>query len=196
MLSAPTKHFSKHDRLLTLDIGCGDGWKSSIFNKLASDMLGLDISLEKLGVARERAIQAVLADALHLPFRDNCLEAILCFHVIEHLRKSGQALKEIRRTLKNGGLLLLTTPNSRRITNKIGLLFHGGKTQSKYPLNPDHYFEYDERSLRNIVQSFQKVQLIPLFVGFKLPSSNLKIEIRFPTFWRKYCDQWILVAIN
>jgi len=55
------------------------------------------MSLEKLGEARKRGIEVTLADAVHLPFRDNCFEAILCFHVIEHLKKSAQALKEIRR---------------------------------------------------------------------------------------------------
>ena len=188
--------FSKHNKLLTLDIGCGEGRKSSIFTQLASDIVGLDISLEELGEARKRGIKVMLADALHLPFRDNCFEAVLCFHVIEHLRKSAQALKEIRRILKNSGLLLLTTPNSRRITNKIGLLFCGGKPGSKYPLNPDHCFEYDERSLINIIRNFSEAYVIPLFIGINLPSLNVNIEMKFPSFFKRYCDQWILVAVK
>jgi len=186
--------FSKHNKLLTLDIGCGDGRKTSIFRKLASEIIGLDVSLEKLGEARKRGIEVTLADAVHLPFRDNCFEAILCFHVIEHLRKSTKVLKEIRRILKSSGLLLLITPNRRRITNKIGLLFCGGKTGLRYPLNPDHVFEYDEKSLKSVIQSFSESYVIPLFVGLKLPSLSLNIEMKFPSFFKKYCDQWLLLA--
>jgi len=175
--------FSKHNRLLTLDVGCGDGWKSSIFKKIASEVVGLDISVEKLSGARERGVQVVLADALHLPFKDDCFGAVTCFHVIEHLTKSAQALIEIRRVLRIGGILLLTTPNSRRITCKIGSLFLRRKTGSKYPLNPNHYFEYDERSLMNVAQNFQEAYVIPIFIGL-----GLGIEMKFPTFFKKYCD--------
>jgi SAM-dependent methyltransferase len=42
---------------------------------------------------------------------DNSFDTIICFQVIEHIKKDHLLLKEIKRVLKPGGSLFLTTPN-------------------------------------------------------------------------------------
>jgi ubiquinone/menaquinone biosynthesis C-methylase UbiE len=189
--------FSKEHKPLTLDVGCGDRKKTLLFKKLVSDIVGLDISIEKIRKVREREINAVLGDAQFLPFRDNCFDAILSFHSIEHLVKPARALKEIHRTLRFRGFLLLVTPNKMRITNKIILMFMSLmklKSKFRYPFNPDHIFELDKRSLQSIANIFSKIRVDPLFIGLKL--AKLNIQVRFPKFFENYCDQWILLAIK
>jgi SAM-dependent methyltransferase len=52
----------------------------------------------------------IQADAYHLPFGDDTFAVALCAEVIEHTHSPALALREIRRVLKPGGKLLLTTP--------------------------------------------------------------------------------------
>jgi hypothetical protein len=85
-----------------------------------------------------------------------------------------------------------------RATNRVALMFMNLiklGSSSKYPFNPDHVFEFDEKSLQSAVSDiFSKVYINPLFIGLKLASLN--IELRPPKFCTKYCDQWILLAIK
>lgn len=49
-------------------------------------------------------------DIQHLPFEDDCWSYIVCSHVLEHVPNDGQALAELRRVLRPGGLLVLAVP--------------------------------------------------------------------------------------
>ena len=52
----------------------------------------------------------VLADAYSLPFASEAFDLVLCAEVLEHMKAPSLALAEMRRVLKPGGKLLLTTP--------------------------------------------------------------------------------------
>jgi SAM-dependent methyltransferase len=52
----------------------------------------------------------LLADAYRLPFGDEAFDLVLCAEVLEHMHSPALALAEMRRVLKAGGRLLLTTP--------------------------------------------------------------------------------------
>jgi ubiquinone/menaquinone biosynthesis C-methylase UbiE len=186
---------SKEHKPLALDVGCGNGRKTLLFKKVTSDIIGLDTSIEKLRIVRERGINAICADAQSLPFRSSCFDALLSFHNLEHLTKPAQALEEAYRVLKPKGFLLLVTPNRLRATNRIALMFiklMKLSLGSKYPLNPDHIFEFDKETLRSLINKFfSKMYISPLFIGLKL--ANLCIKVKFPEY---FCDQWILLAIK
>jgi SAM-dependent methyltransferase len=49
-------------------------------------------------------------DALALPFRDECVEAVLALEVLEHMPAPQGLLTEASRVLTDGGMLILTTP--------------------------------------------------------------------------------------
>jgi len=51
----------------------------------------------------------VVADAHDLPFEDESFEVILCTEVLEHLHSPHIAISEMRRVLKVGGELILST---------------------------------------------------------------------------------------
>lgn len=52
----------------------------------------------------------MMADVYRLPFGDEAFGVVLCAEVLEHLHTPAAALGEMRRVLKPGGKLLLTTP--------------------------------------------------------------------------------------
>lgn len=100
-----------------LDIGFGGSQLSDLFRDMYC-MYGIDIdknlfnnldkSHYKLGNIEEK-----------IPFKDNLFDCVVMLEVIEHLKKPGVAFKEIKRVLKPGGFLILTTPNAKSILWRI-----------------------------------------------------------------------------
>ena len=55
-----------------------------------------------------------------LPFEDSSVDAVTCFHCLEHWHSSPKRLfREITRILKPGGMLFLATPNAANIRKRI-----------------------------------------------------------------------------
>ena len=94
-----------------LDLGCGDGRLTAELD--AGELTAADVSPVALERARRRLPDARIVelepDAV-LPFDDGSFELVLCAETIEHVRDVQLLLSEIRRVLRPGGTLALTTP--------------------------------------------------------------------------------------
>ena len=97
-----------------LDLGCGSGqtlaWFRGEFPEWRT--VGFDLSREGLHVARMAGEAVCEASALALPFPDHTFDAAITFDVLQHLPLDGgdaTALREARRVLKPGGVLLVRT---------------------------------------------------------------------------------------
>lgn len=116
--------------LRVLDAGCGDGVNLSglrqIFTDLAGEgctltdhagegcaFTGMDYNLLRLERASVRYTDVELTegDLTRLAVPDATYDCILCNHVLEHIADDMAALRELRRVLRLGGLLLLGVPN-------------------------------------------------------------------------------------
>ena len=62
---------------------------------------------------------AVCGDALALPFGERQFDALLAMEIFEHLPEPPLALAEMRRVLCPGGLLVITTPNARYLSEDL-----------------------------------------------------------------------------
>src|SRR5437762_1356405 len=79
--------------------------------------VGADVSKVALDRARTRLPDAelvLLEPDEALPFADNEFDLVTCIETLEHVRDVQLALSEIRRVLRPGGRLALTTPASAR----------------------------------------------------------------------------------
>jgi SAM-dependent methyltransferase len=96
-----------------LDLGCGDGNNLRWLMPYAKRLYGSDYNLLRIVRAQKRSREATLflADLLNYPVFDNSFDVIFFNHVIEHIPRDVVALKEVRRILSPGGLLVLGTPN-------------------------------------------------------------------------------------
>jgi SAM-dependent methyltransferase len=83
-----------------LEVGSGRGYLQDV----VADYTGLDISPS---VARFYHKPFVLGSATALPFEDNAYDSVWSIWVLEHVPNPEQALREMRRVVKNGGLLYL-----------------------------------------------------------------------------------------
>jgi len=92
------KFISEHSsNKLTLDLGCADSPYSSYFR----NRIGLDIKAGK-GVD-------IIGDAHNLSFENEKFDVVLCTEILEHLHSPHIAISEMKRVLKKGGLLILST---------------------------------------------------------------------------------------
>lgn len=110
-----------------LDIGCGDGSAAATAAPLLRPhrLVGVDWSQDALRRANKHltAVRGGLTDP-GLPFASGTADAVLFSEVIEHLVDPDAALDELRRVLRPGGHLLLSTPNLAAWYNR-GLLLAG-----------------------------------------------------------------------
>ncbi len=54
----------------------------------------------------------ILADIHQLPLRDDYFDVVACLEVIEHVSEPRRVVDEIHRVLKDGGTLLISTPDA------------------------------------------------------------------------------------
>jgi|SRR5579871_1472368 len=83
-----------------LDVGSGTGYLQDV----VENYVGLDISPS---AARFYHKPFVVASATEMPFRNDEFDAAWSIWVLEHVPKPEQALREIRRVVKDGGYLFL-----------------------------------------------------------------------------------------
>jgi SAM-dependent methyltransferase len=109
--------------------------------------IGVDLQPEALAEARQAAPRARLlrADGMRLPLPDHALDLAVSFETIEHLPDAAALLVELRRVLRPGGCLVLSTPNRA---------FRG------HTDNPFHVREFTGPELRDLLLScFGQVDL-------------------------------------
>ncbi|MGY0486722.1 class I SAM-dependent methyltransferase [Streptomyces sp. WG-D5] len=110
-----------------LDVGCGDGTAAATTARLLPDrhrLVGVDWSQDALHRAARRLPHVVRGELTGhgLPFASGSADAVLLSEVIEHLVDPDAALDEIRRVLRPGGHLMLSTPNLAAWYNRALLL--------------------------------------------------------------------------
>lgn len=110
-------HFARRlvEGLDVLDVACGEGYGSDIVARSAKSVVGVDIAAEAVLHATKRyggdRLRFVEASAAALPFADAQFDAVVSFETIEHHDKHEEMLSEIRRVLKPGGMLIISSPN-------------------------------------------------------------------------------------
>ena len=96
-----------------LDLGCGHGRYFPLFKEKSVDYFGIDNSEKLIQIAKAAYPEGKfqVAEALNLPFLDSFFDKVYSVAVLHHIPSEEfrvQFLKETKRVLKPGGLLILT----------------------------------------------------------------------------------------
>lgn len=100
-----------------LDIGCGTGRTTTVFDQKGYDVIGVDLTRTLVERARSTFpnIDFLAGDACSLPFDDETFEyALFSYNGIDDIapeEKRYEALREVRRVLKPGGVFSFSTHN-------------------------------------------------------------------------------------
>ncbi len=109
-----------------LDIGCGNGLLASVGVHWA---VGVDIQASKA--------VTVLASAEYLPFTASCFDLVTAGEVLEHLQNPVLALHDWTRVLRQGGTMIVSTPNGNFV---------------KPDVNPEHKRTYSPRDVKRAME--------------------------------------------
>lgn len=110
------KELEVRDSDIILDCGCGDGlFLVALSESSDCNLHGFELDEKEIRLAQQhltgKQIKLVLGDLLQIPYRDSSFNKIYCTEVLEHVVDDRKALKELKRVLKEGGLLIVTVPN-------------------------------------------------------------------------------------
>lgn len=122
-----------------LDAGCGYGEFMDLCPK-NKDVSGIDLNVS----AQDKIKQADLNKKI--PFSKESYDTVTMFHVLEHLTNPQQALKEVKRVLKNKGRIVVVVPSL---------------SLDKFFYDPTHIRPYPRPALHNILSlnGFKKIRI-------------------------------------
>jgi SAM-dependent methyltransferase len=107
-----------------LDLGCGGGRHAFEAAKRGARVVALDAGTDEVMKVRDtlgamfeageisdpRGTGAVQGDALRLPFPDGVFDRVIAAEVLEHIPDDTDAMRELVRVLRPGGLMAVTVP--------------------------------------------------------------------------------------
>ena len=137
-----------------LDVGCGEGAFSAAMAGAGARPIAVDVADEPL--RRLRARFPELTDVRRanagepLPLAGDEVEAVWAGEVIEHVVDVGAFCSELRRVLRPGGPLLLTTPDHRR-RQRIQLALSERRFAEHFSPYADHLRFFTATTLRTVL---------------------------------------------
>lgn len=174
-----------------LDLGCGSGNKSSLFNKMGYTVTGIDKDNQLIAQAEYDCPNATFLQyeiENTLPFEDETFDLVFSSNVFNHFDHT-TILNECKRVLKKGGSLILVENLNNNPITKTNLGYHK-VTRNKYPEKTSNHFTFKElqfikndfdNSLLKTFHLFSPLSYWKIFKGqyntlYKLDKRLLKID--------------------
>jgi SAM-dependent methyltransferase len=151
-----------------LDVGCGEGRFTAALADAGMQPVGIDVAQEPLRRARacrcagaERSASAPTSELdLRLvpphgpwPFKDASFDAVWAGEVIEHVVDTAAWLSEVRRVLRPGGRLLLSTPAHGPLT-LLRMVLSRRAFAAHFDPRSDHLRFYSHLTLAELLGEF------------------------------------------
>jgi 2-polyprenyl-3-methyl-5-hydroxy-6-metoxy-1,4-benzoquinol methylase len=102
----------QEDKGKFLDFGCGSGYYLNLFRKFGWDAMGVDADPLAVESARKLGLSVLNGSYSLLDDYPNYFDCVMCSHVLEHMHQPIEFLGAITNSLKQGGMLILSLPNS------------------------------------------------------------------------------------
>jgi SAM-dependent methyltransferase len=170
-----------------LDLGCGDGDYAKGLKELGFEVIASDVD-EKRFKYSEQVDFKCCDITQRLPFPDNCFDYVLLLEVIEHLRNPYAVVPEINRIIKEGGFLIISTPNVLSLKSRFRFVFEGDYEYFREP--PLDQLSNPKENISNlhiIPYRYHKLEYLLAINGFKI--SNI-----FTSIYEGY-ELWFLLPI-
>src|SRR5437016_8940163 len=107
-----------------LDIASGEGYGAALLATAAKSVTGVDLDAATVEHARHLYYKPNLTFAVggcdRIPLPDNAFDVVTSFETIEHHDKHDEMLDEIKRVLKPGGTLIISSPNRLTYSDEPG----------------------------------------------------------------------------
>jgi 2-polyprenyl-3-methyl-5-hydroxy-6-metoxy-1,4-benzoquinol methylase len=140
--------------MVVLDIASGEGYGSALLASVARQVTGVDIDAETVRLANEKYgagrsnLEFCRGSAAAIPTALGIFDVVVSFETIEHHDKHEEMMSEIKRVLKPGGLLIISSPDK---------LYYSDRPGTKNPFHIKELYKEEFRSLLN--KYFKNVSL-------------------------------------
>ena len=129
-----------------LDFGCGTGdflvgCKNAGFN-----VLGFEPNSAAASLSQKKRVKLILSIE---NLKDNSVDVITLWHVLEHLPNLEKDIAQFKRVLKPNGTLIIAVPNYKSFDAKWYKQFWAA-----YDV-PRHLWHFDKKSINNLFSTFQ-----------------------------------------
>lgn len=96
-----------------LEIACGEGYGAALLAQVATSVLAIDVSEQAVAHAqtsyRHPALTFQHGDARRIDAADSSRDVVVSFETLEHFREHEEFYAEIRRIMRPGGILIIST---------------------------------------------------------------------------------------
>lgn len=190
--------FIKKSHPTALDVGCAYGFLMDEARKLGQETSGLEINQEAYRYATQtlklKAFNKILMDS---HFDDSSFDVVYLIGTIEHLMAPAKCLQEINRIMKVGGIVVITTMDTKGIfplyslkppehlfyfshDNLSNLLFKTGFYSEKVSL---HFSYYRIKDVLYRLEQFANNKKIPVlpFIFSRLGKLLMDATLKIPT---------------
>ncbi|MDP3987945.1 MAG: class I SAM-dependent methyltransferase [Candidatus Levybacteria bacterium] len=180
------KYIKNYQIKSALDIGCGVGTVSLYLGNKGIETFGIDISKKAILAASESAklleLNNVSFKVMNFPDEvpSQNFDLIICSEVLEHLENDNLAFKRFYSNLKNGGLVIISTPSKNAPLYRLGMA-------KKFDLEVGHLRRYSLEELivkcrRNkfiVIETFKKEGILRNFLFLNPLAGKLIRFIKF-----------------
>jgi SAM-dependent methyltransferase len=136
-----------------LDVASGEGYGSALLAQVARSVVGVELSDDAVDHASKGYVAPNLryqqGDARNLPLPDACVDAVVSFETIEHFYEHEEFIAEVKRVLRPGGLLIISSPEPS-VYSPMGS-----------PANPYHVRELSRTEFESLIRgTFPQLQIV------------------------------------
>lgn len=156
-----------------MDIACGTGYGSRLLAQNATAVTGVDIDAASIAYAQKNYsannVTFKQGSATDIPMEDQCIDLVVSFETLEHFAAQEAFIKEIKRVLLPGGIVIISTPDKSNFNASI------------HPqTNPHHIKELSTDEFKDLMGShfkYHKVFLQTITMSLITPASELAGEM-------------------
>jgi len=129
-----------------LDIACGEGYGSFLMAEEAAEVVGIDIDGTTIQHAAKKYKRANLrfkqGQVEKINEADQSFDVVVSFETLEHIEDHEKMFREIKRVLKTGGIVIVSTPDKKFYSDQPGYN------------NPFHKKELYEEQFKDLIRRF------------------------------------------
>jgi ubiquinone/menaquinone biosynthesis C-methylase UbiE len=139
-----------------LDVGCGEGYFAAALVRARAEVVAVDVAAEPLRRTLERYPNLdarLVPPEAALPLEDASFDVVWAGETIEHVADTSRWLSELRRVLRSGGVLAISTPDHGPLL-RLWLALSAGAFQVRFDPLGDHLHFYTRAALARLLADF------------------------------------------
>lgn len=156
-----------------LDLSCGGGETSKMLTSHGFEVVATDYTPPPPIQGINRVAGVDLNE--YLPFRSATFNGVNLIEVIEHIEHQAQLIREISRVLREGGVVVISTPNILNVLSRLRFLFTGFL---RGRVRPAHYTRKPGQAPNIYLIHFYELYYLLFHYGFEIVELR-KTKVKF-----------------